>query len=935
VEATPTFECTAHASCLGARFQPSFPPVGVASNPFLYKNLENSFGATMARLRIAVFSALVIGGTLMPARLASQRQQVASTGSQSGTPTGASRKRITASRLAGTAAPKLDGHLDDVAWQRATWYSDFTAKEPVEGSVPSVKTEVAFVYDQDALYIAARMHNAKPWDAQPIMTKRDNYGSSEAMLFVFDSFHDRRTGYAFAVTPAGVRVDYYQPTDNEMSRDYGYNPVWEARTNIERDSWTAELRIPFSQLRFNDAHEQVWGINIDRWIPSRNEDIFWVVIPRSETGWSSRFGELVGIEGVRPSRRLELSPYVATTASVNGAPDAADPFAHKSSAGMRMGGDLKMGLGPNLTLDATVNPDFGQVDADPAEVNLSAFETFFPERRPFFSEGSDVLSTAGMFNSRRIGAAPHGTPAGDYIDTPNNSTILGAAKLSGRLPGNWSIAALGALTGREYARTYTLTGSQFADVKVEPLTGYGVLRARKQFGPAASTVGGIVTGVHRDISAHDPLLGLLNHDAVGGALDWDLRFAGGKYEFIGNIGATYVAGDSTDIARGQRASARYFQRPDQPHVTYDTSRTFMSGYRFDGRLQKNSGLHWLWSWFTEVESPGLEQNDIGRLVSGDDIDTYVDLRYRESRPGKTFHGYSTGLSARRGYNFGGIEKFSGISMNADATLTNYWNGYMFLGFTDRALSDDLTRGGPLMMTPRGVDVYVNLGSNFRLPTSAGMHANAYNNEFGGWGYGVGVGVTAKPSGRATLSINPNYNRATDARQYITTIADLTSPTYGSRYIFSYIDRSTLSAQFRLNYSFTPNLALDTYAEPFVASGHYYKIGELPAARSNALRQYGTDGSRIGRAPDGSYEVDDRGTTFTLANPDFNVRSFRSNVVLRWEWRAGSTLFLVWQQNRSASYTLGDPVRPRELLTSALDVGNQYFALKLSYWLPLN
>ncbi|HSG99301.1 MAG TPA: DUF5916 domain-containing protein, partial [candidate division Zixibacteria bacterium] len=365
------------------------------------------------------------------------------------------RKTIQARRINGDKID-VDGSLTDPFWQSMTFVDGFRQKEPTEGAQPSDPMEVAVAYDDEALYVAARLYCKDPEGLRMHLDRRDSQGPAEQFILMLDSYYDHRTAYVFGVNTAGVRFERYHPFDNEGDRDYSFNPVWIARTALEERSWTVELRIPFSQLRFTDKDQQIWGINFNRWIPSQNEDVFWVFTPRQETGYASRFGELHGISGVEPSRRIELLPYVASDGSFTDQYDDNDPFHDGSETAGRLGGDLRMGLGPNLTLEATINPDFGQVEADAAEVNLSAYETFFSEKRPFFTEGSQlfVAEGASYFYSRRIGAAPHGDASGaaDFISRPNNTSILGATKLTGRLQSGLSVGAIAAVTGREHAK---------------------------------------------------------------------------------------------------------------------------------------------------------------------------------------------------------------------------------------------------------------------------------------------------------------------------------------------------------------------------------------------------------------------------------------------------------------------------------------------------
>ncbi len=847
-------------------------------------------------------------------------------------PTEAARKEARVHRIpGGVSAPDVDGRLEDAAWASIPFIADFTAKEPVEGAEPRAPTRVAFAYDDDALYIGARMTGERPRDVPVSITRRDNWAVSEILIIAFDTYLDRRTAFGFGITSAGTRADFYQPDDNENSRDMGYDPVWEAKVSVDSLGWTAEARIPFSQLRFPDRDEQSWGININRYIPSRNEDLFWVMVPKNETGWSSRFGNLTGLGGIRPSRRLEVVPYGTTNATLTGARNPANPFDDGRNLGVRAGADLKMGLGPSLTLDATVNPDFGQVEADPAEVNLSAFPTFFSERRPFFSEGSDLLQMAGFFYSRRIGAPPHGGASGSFVSRPQNSTILGATKVTGRLSPSVSFAAMAAVTDQEHAETFDIASGARARVKVEPLTAYGATRLVRRFRGAAQA-GAMLTGVHRE-TLGNPLQGILTRDAISGGTNGQARFASGKYEARWMAGASWVRGDTAVIRRIQEASSHYLQRPDASEGGYDPLRTSLVGWTASWQLQKIGGRHWLWNYFGEAESPTFEINDLGRLTAANDFDQNGNIRYRENRPRGTYYSYETSLSARLGYNYGGVRQTTGFTLSPSITWKNYLTTSLDLSLDLPAISDALTRGGPLMGTARVLRISGGFSTNSRKPTSWNARGEVRDDDLGGWAYSFGGGLTIRPSGQWTFSASPGYSRVVDPRQYLSTRRGGRVATYGQRYIFSIVDRSQLSAQFRLSYLLKPDLSLDLYAEPFAASGRYSGFGELVASRSRDLRVYGTSGTTVARGADGSVQVTDGGS-FTLPNPDFNVLSFRSNVVLRWEWRPGSTLYLVWQQNRSGNTPYGDLVGPARLWDAVTATGDNFLALKIAYWLPV-
>ncbi|HEX6748223.1 MAG TPA: DUF5916 domain-containing protein [Longimicrobium sp.] len=841
-------------------------------------------------------------------------------------------RRADAARIQGRA-PELDGRLDDEAWAAAPALGGFWQKEPREGAPATERTEVRILYDDHALYVGARMWSSDPARIRAPVSRRDVTDAAEFISISLDTYHDRRTAYTFAVTAAGTRGDVYHPRDSD-SGDAQFNPVWEARVARDTAGWTAEMRIPLSQLRFNPGQAQTWGVNARRWIPQKEEDDYWIVVPKSVSAWASRFGELGGITGVHPERRIELSPYVATGASFSQGVDPVDPFHSPREQTVRAGADVKVGFGPNLTLDATVNPDFGQVEADPAEVNLSAFETFFAEKRPFFTEGSGLLSGggAGYFYSRRIGAAPHGVASGDFVSTPSSSTILGAAKLTGRLPSGLSVGVLGAVTARERARTFDATTGEFGRVEVEPATGFGVVRLQQELGKTGSTAGIILTGVHRAIGDDSPLGARLDRDAVAGAADWNLRLGGGTYEVSGALGFSHVAGDSLAILRIQRSSARYLQRPDADYVTYDPSRTTLSGYTASLSAQKISGKHWLWTVAGDLRSPGFELNDAGSQSVADYRQVSGELRYRETTPRGPFRRWATYVTPIAQWNGGGVLEDQELWLDWEATLKNFWRTTFTAFRVFPAQSQTLTRGGPLAGTP-GSWAVIGLLQNsaaarfqWRGRIYYGMtDTRAVTKRYSGR-------LSVRPGPRWQLSIEPNYLRYTPTRQYVATFEGGPAETFGRSYVFASMDRSEFFADVRLTYLFTPDLSLELYAQPFASSGRYHDFGELGAARARELRPLDGDTMRVVR--DGNSVRVKLGDQSRTVN-DFNVRSFRSNAVLRWEWRPGSTLYLVWQQDRSGDRDRISLVGPRSLLETLDEPGDNFLALKVTYWLPLH
>ena len=838
------------------------------------------------------------------------------------------RKEAHATRVpAGAIA--VDGRLSEPVWTETPAIDDFVQREPNEGAPPSDRIEVRFAFDDDALYVGARMDATGPIQAP--LGWRDSSRRAEHIYVSLDTHLDRRTATSFGVTATGVRLDQYYLSDDQRDFDESFAPVWQARTSIDANGWVAELRIPFSQLRFSEHDTQVWGLNVQRWVPSRNEDVFWAPVPRTERRWPSLFGTLHGIEGIQTGRRVELLPYLASASRIVGTHDPEDPFS-ASQLGGRVGMDIKAGLGSNLTLDATFNPDFGQVDADPAEVNLSAFETVFPERRPFFVEGGDLIRgpVGNYFNSRRIGATPDLDLDGDFVDYPRTSTILGAAKVTGRLDSGLSIGMLGAVTGEEFARTFTRSEGMLR-LPVAPLTQYGLARLQQEFGGSGSTVSVMGTIVHRDLADSDFLSSLLARNAMSFSGDSLLRMRGGDYQLHLHAGMTHVAGEAAAIDHVQRSSVRYVQRPDADYLTYDPFRTSMTGSKTFARLERRNARHWLWEGQIEAESPGFEPNDIGRVVLTDGRSLVGRLAYRETAPGRWWRNYSAGVFTRHVWNYGGERQLGRINPTFAVLWPNFWGTEVGGDFNLRLQDHRLTRGGPLMEQPASWKVMLDVRSNSSARTRGDGSLGYGRDEAGGLNFWIGGMVNVISRSQWEFSIRPRYERLVDTQQYLTTLPGGGAATYGSRYVFGYVDRSTYSTQVRGNYTFKPDLTLDFYGEPFAASGRHDHIGELVAAQTRLRRRYGGDGTTLSLVGD-TYQVTDGGTSFTLEDEDFNILSFRSNLVLRWEWRRGSTLYLVWQQDRSSDVITPNRVSVADMFSSVGRAGDNYFAIKTSFWI---
>ena len=847
-------------------------------------------------------------------------------------------KRATIVRVA-DGAIRVDGRLDDRAWGEAVAVTDFTQKEPVEGAPPTSRMEVKFVYDGDAIYVGARMYGGNEATIQAPLGRRDNLGTQAEQFFIsLDTYHDRRTAYTFGVSASGVRLDRYHPRDDEESAESGFDPVWEARASIDGQGWTAELWIPFAQLRFIDLPDQIWGLNIGRVTPTLEEEDYWVVVPRTQRAWASRFGVLEGIRNVRPSRRIELLPVVVASSTVNANRNERNPFDDGRNLLGRAGADFKMGLGPSLTLEATFNPDFGQVEADPAEVNLSAFATRFPERRPFFTEGSRLLTTPNQskfFYSRRIGARPGGPAPGAFVEYPDAATIVGAGKISGRLSSRTSIGALAAVTSEESALTADATGSSIRKLRVGPSVAYGVGRVQQEIGTIGSTVSAQVSMLHRNVSAGDPLADLLARNAVTFGADTLLRFKNGEYELVWAGLGTFVNGEATAIEAIQRAPEHYMQRPDKEYGVLDPTRTSLSGYSQTMSFNRISGRHWLFGVSSIYDSVAFEANQIGQMNGADGIQPSVNVTYRETQPGRVFRNYSIRVSQQNEWNHGWNRQTGTLGSTVNVTWLNFWTSSLSVTGLFRGEDQHLTRGGPLMGTGHGWTVSASAGNAATAQTRWSGSAVAGQTELGGMTRRLSGSFSFRPGPRWQLTAAPFYERLVDAQQYVSTLSGGRPETYNSRYVFADIERSTFSSEFRMGFTLKPDLNVDVYAEPFAASGRYYDYGELLAPSSRERIAYGTGGILIDLRENGDRVVTTGMSTFTLRQRDFNVRSFQSNVVLRWEWRPGSTMFVVWQQNRDAQEVLGARVGLGDVFRSVRAPGTNIFLVKTSFWLPVS
>jgi len=850
---------------------------------------------------------------------------------------------------------ELDGRLDESTWLIAPPATGFRQAQPNEGRPATLRTEVHFAFDRNAIYVGARMYDdLGAAGVRSRLVRRDRSAEADELSIVFDTFHDHLGQTRFSVNPSGVRGDAFGPGGAEP--DPSWDPVWQVETRIDSLGWTAEARIPFSQLRFPRDSAQTWGLQIVRQVSRLNEWSRWAFWRLNEVGGPPRFGHLEGLEIAAAPGKAEILPYLVGRSSNIEPADTADPFSDPHELDYRLGIDFKYLLTSNLTLTGTINPDFGQVEVDPAVVNLSAFETFFPERRPFFIEGSGLLrfgwtgcffcsdvSPLSLFYSRRIGRAPQGSDdaydAGDYADVPENTTILGAAKITGRTEGGWSVGVLDAVTRRERATVMGADASRFT-FEVEPVTNYFVGRLAKDLRGGDLVLGGMVTSLARDFD-DGVLRSQLNRHAEGLGFESDFWWGERTYRLMTDLAFSQIAGDSTAVMRAQYSSARYFQRPDRHHGrnglftdSLDPGLTSMRGFAAYARVSKESG-DWLGEVATHIRSPGFEVNDLAFLTRADYVWMNANVFRKFTRPTKLYRQLVFIGGGQQQYNFDGDLTDRQMRGLVGIQSLDYWDINAFWIHRFSVIDDRLTRGGPVVRAPGWNFFSFDLSTNSRRDLVFSTEVNRGCNSEGACDYTIGLGVTCRPAPNISISLEPNLHESESTAQYVAAYDDPTATAFfGRRYVFADLEHKTVSMDTRLNVTLTPDLTLEVFAQPLISSGSYTNFKEFDNPRELAKSVYGIDIGTI-ELEGGSCTIDSDGdgpgVSFTFRDPDFNFRSLRGNALLRWEFRPGSTLYLVWTQSRSNVEPIGNMDLGRDVNALFGAPADDIFLVKVNYW----
>lgn len=849
-----------------------------------------------------------------------------------------------------TAEPiVVDGALDEAVWKGNHACMGLMQEDPHQGAEPSQRTEVRVAYDEDALYVGARMHDTQPDSIVARLARRDNGSGSDAFLVCLDTFRDKRTGYYFGISAAGTLLDGVLLNDGWD--DDSWDGVWSGRARRDSQGWTCELRIPFSQLRFSGGENMTWGVNFARDISRRSEEDKLVYTPRGESGFVSRFPELIGLEGIRPARKLEVVPYT-TSKFESLVHDADDPFHDDSQYSPAAGLDLRTSLGSNLTLNATVNPDFGQVEIDPAVVNLSDVESYFSEKRPFFTEGLSVFRCGNngasdywgfnwpeptFFYTRRIGRAPGGQLPDDvaYADVPVATRILGAAKVTGQPRPGFNFGTVHALTQKTMA-DFSRDDDTRGTAAIEPLTYYGVLRGLKSFNKERQGLGLMMletarafdgTGLNDQFNRNGFVATMDGWTALDGRKDWVAS---------GYVSASRADGTAPRITALQRNSTHYYQRPDRDDLGVDPDATSLTGY--SGRVWVNREKG---PWFSNSAvgfiTPGYEVNDLGFGSRSDVINLHAGGGHNWNKPNKWRKRWHVLGAVAQSWNFGGQHTMSQFYLGTNLEQMNNWSWDVGSGWMAEVLTDRLTRGGPAMVSPAGAWAELNWDTNSSAKLFFWASVAPNFDVEGSHEVSYRGGFTWKPQSSLSFSAGPLYALNHQDVQYVTQASDpLATATYGGRYVLATLDQKTAGAEVRMDWSLTPGLSVQLYAQPLISSGEYTGYKELARPGSYEFLVYGRDGGSTIDLENRTADPDGPGPApaIDLGQRDFTFRTVRGNLVIRWEYLPGSTAYVVWTQERTGLSANGNFDLSPTLSELGRTPANNVFMVKLSHHFQL-
>lgn len=825
-------------------------------------------------------------------------------------------------------APVIDGKVNEAVWCSAVPATDFVQSRPAPGRVATLPTSARILYDAGAVYVAVRLFDPHPDSLLSPYPRRDDEVTSDWVFVELDTRFDRRSGFSFGLNPRAVQVDGSWWDDGNY--DPAWNGVWQGAAAVDANGWSAEFRIPFSQLaleRSTPGAPLTWGLNIYRTTPHSGETSNWSPRLPTVTGVVSHFNRLEGLVAPARGAGLELVPYGAVTgvSAPTGSPDGVSN---------RFGGDIRIRPSASSAALVSLHPDFGQVEADPSQVNLTTFETFLPEQRPLFVEGADIFQfSTGLnfasratsfadespFYSRRVGRTPRATlPSGLLTsDVPSATTILGAARVSTRTSSGWSGGAFQALTDRVEGIVLDTLGRH--RVQLEPLTSFSVLRATRESGEGNSAIGVMLTGVNR-LGRSRRIDSLLPGTAL--VAGTDARWRGKGYELAGYILGSRVSGSATAIA-DLRAEPRHGyneQGGDSTGVHHS-----LEGVSAQARLARTEG-NLLWGVAGRLVTPGFEANDIGFQRNADWLLIAGDWQYQRFRPGRWLRRWAIGSSnLGLGWTTRGELRAATGNLTLSGDLRNYWGGSLSYRHEFPIGDPEVLRGGPALDLPSRDRMVAQLYSDTRRRwqfswTATGEQETAS----GSRRFSLAPGFSAFITDRLQLGLNPSVAWIREGWQYVAQPRDQAGH---PRYILGRLDQREASLTSRATYAFSSHLTLQWYAQAFVSSGEYRRFLEVRRSKPGPIAA-----ERVTRDSIGVYRVDP-GTDSSVAfgDPAFSERVLNLNLVLRWEFLPGSTAFLVWtEERRNQSRGPFDLGRDLHRLVNA--PATDALQLKVSYWI---
>ena len=756
---------------------------------------------------------------------------------------------------------KVDGFLKEEAWNSANWIDDFLQNEPDRFNQPSERTVVKMLYDDEAIYIAFRCYDSEPGSIKGSLRRRDEDPPSDKVGIGIDSRNDNQTAFAFLINASGLMRDLYI-FDDGNDEDDSWDAVWEGNVSIDDEGWTTEMKIPFSTLRYAPSDKHTWGVYFIRYIHRTNEEITWTVYPRDKAGFVSLFGELKGIEDIPQPFNLEVLPY--TFGKYCNTED-------EKGSSFGIGADIKYSLSSGVILDAAINPDFGQVEADPSVLNLSVFETYYPEKRPFFLEGAALFETPyTVFYTRRIGKQPSYYDCLDdeeIVSQPDYTTILGAAKVTGKTADGLSFGIIEAVTDREYATVENEDGER-REMLLEPYTNYFVSRFVKDIWEGNSSVGVINTAMNRESGM----------SAYTGGIDWNLYFNDNDYNTNGQI--------------------VFSNRGDTPDERDN-------GYALEVEFEKAGGKHHGFDFEFAAVSPDFNIWDMGYLSRNNEISAYAEYLFRTREPVGIFRRTISGLETWQGWNYDGTHISNGVGLWTNLRYLNYWDTDFGVSYNFERYSDLETRGGPLLKPPANYGFWFWGGSDWRNNIRPEINFWGGKNASRSWWWGVWVGLTCRPIERMKVEIYFMHDRTFDENQWVDNIDDDSDSTH---YVFGRLDRRTWELTLRLSYNFSRNMSLQIYTQPYNSIGDYLEYVELAEAGTYKFQPY---------------DLED--------NEDFNWKSMNFNAVFRWEYAPGSVIYAVWNrgmEDEEYPARFDAAANFSHLLNAP---GNDIFMLKVNKW----